>query len=107
MRVLLPSLMYSVEFYNHSSGEFEEGPYDIVPLYHHLNNGTAFKDAMLYMPYSLKPNQIGYLRISKKSVNKVASSTFEDQYELNLVGTNGPADAPLVFEYKDNETGLK
>lgn len=98
--------MYSVELYNHSSGEFEEGPYDIVPQYHHLNNGTAFNDAMLYMPYSLKANQIGYIRISKTSADKVATSTFEDRYELNLVDTNGPADSPLVFEYKDKETGL-
>lgn len=106
VKVLLPSLEYSVEFYNHSSGEFQEGPYDIVPQYHHLQNGTAFKDAMLYMPYSLKPNQIGYLRVSKKSAEKVASSTFEDKYELNLVDVNGPEESPLVFEYKDKESGL-
>lgn len=61
---------------------------------------------MLYIPYNLKPNQIGYLRISKKSTEKVALSTFDDQYKLNLVGVDGPEDAPLVFEYSDKETGL-
>lgn len=61
---------------------------------------------MLYMPYNLKPNQIGYLRISKKATEKVASSTFEDEYKLKLVGVDGPADAPLVFEYSD-KSGLE
>lgn len=106
VRVLLPGLNYSAEFFNHTSGQFEECSYDIVPQFHFLNNGTEFRDAMLYMPYRLQPNQIGYLKISKKATAKAASSTFEDQHELSLVSVDGPTESPLVFEYSDKKTGL-
>jgi hypothetical protein len=52
------------------------------------------------------PNQIGYIRVSKNTTEKVASFTFEGQYQLNLLGVDGPEDAPLVFGYEDKETGL-
>ena len=65
VRIQLPNNDYSAEYYNHSSGRFLKCNYDIVPQRHFLNNGINFTDYMLFMPYTLETNQIGYVRISK------------------------------------------